>query len=301
MAATLHRLVMPLARRVNPAPRRLTLRLSDGYPAPVFFHEPAAGVPAGLPVVYVHGIQSHPGWYMASARLLADAGHPVYQVTRRGSGDAPDPRGHAANAAQLLDDLADACELAMQRSTAPAVHLAGVSWGGKLVLAYALGRGETVASLTLVAPGLRPRVDVTPGVKLAIAASLLVSPRRMFDIPLNDVDLFTDCPAMRQYLLADNCRLMRASAAFLFASRSLDRILASAPSCSLKMPVTLILARDDRIIDNPATRRLVERLATQLQTRELPGPHTLELGTDPSALLECLRLAVTRSEPRSAG
>ena len=66
---------LPAGHRV----RRETLTLGDGYVTSVYIHAPAAGQ-ARLPVLYVHGIQSHPGWFMASAAALAQAGHPVYLV-----------------------------------------------------------------------------------------------------------------------------------------------------------------------------------------------------------------------------
>ena len=46
--------------------RREQLTLPDGRQTPLLRHFPPAG--AGLPVLYVHGIQSHPGWYTASGR-----------------------------------------------------------------------------------------------------------------------------------------------------------------------------------------------------------------------------------------
>ena len=102
-----------LAERLHPArdlpparrPRRRFLCLSDFVPTSVYVHR-REGAAARLPVLYVHGIQSHGGWYVGSSAAMADAGHPVYQVTRRGSGDSPAPRGHARSARQLLEDVA---------------------------------------------------------------------------------------------------------------------------------------------------------------------------------------------------
>ncbi len=271
-------------------PQWTSLQLPDGYRTPMAVHHPPTDVPQQLPVVYLHGIQSHPGWFYRSARKLVDAGHTVYQPTRRGSGANKVHRGHARSAEQLLDDLACAIETARRECNAPACHLLGVSWGGKWAMAYAAERpGDEVASLTLVAPGLCPQVDVSAWTKLAIGMSLLCCPRRQFAIPLNQPDLFTDAPAMREYLRNDAGRLHQATARFLYVSRCLDRKLRKAPDGTVDAATTLLLASRDRIINNAATRSLCRRLCgTGLAVKELDGAHTLEFEPQPEVFLAAL-------------
>jgi len=275
--------------------RRVSLELPDGYRTSAYFHEPPGDYALGT-VVYLHGIQSHPGWFAGSASALAARGHRVLQVTRRGSGNNRTDRGHARSAGQLLDDVAAACRFAARDAPAPGVHLVGVSWGGKLAACYAAERCDVpLASLTLIAPGLAPKVSIRPGTKLAVAMSLACCPRRTFEIPLADVELFTDSEPMREYLRRDRCRLLRATGRFLYVSRRLDQLLRRSPPGGLKMPVTLILAERDRIIDNAATRRLTERLAGErLEVKTLPGAHTLEFEPRPEPLYQALADALRR-------
>ncbi|MCY2932182.1 MAG: alpha/beta fold hydrolase [Planctomycetota bacterium] len=284
----------PRALPAGARPRILPLTLADGYPTYVAAYD-APACPARAPVVYLHGIQSHPAWFASSAAHLAAGGHPVFQIARRGSGANTRDRGHAASAAQLLDDLHRAVDFARDHGAAPRVHLVAVSWGGKLAAAYALdpGRAQALASVTLVAPGLVPQVDLGPIVKARIALCLLCRPRALFDIPLNRADLFTDNRAIRTWLDADPLRLHRATARFLYVSRRLDATRAGAPRGSLAGPTTLLLARRDRIIDNPRTRELVDRLtAGRASVRELDAAHTIEFEDDPAdfygALLDSL-------------
>jgi len=287
----------PLPADLRPA--RETLELPDGYRSAVYVYSPREAVPRRLPVLYLHGIQSHPGWFCGSAAALAKAGHAVFQPTRRGSGQCREDRGHAASAGQLLEDVAAAARLALSRAEAERLHLLGVSWGGKLAAAFAAGRREAIppASLTLVAPGIAPRVDVSPAAKLAVALCLLVRPRRRFHIPLDDEALFTDNEEMRRYLRADACRLHRATARFLYVSRCLDGMLRRAGKGSLTMPTTLILGARDRIIDNAATRGIVERLtAGRVTIEELDAAHTVEFEPDPGPFYESLRAAAVRAE-----
>ena len=156
------------------------LKLSDGLETLVLRHHPPEQT--GPPVLYVHGIQSHPGWFTGSAQAIARAGSEVFQVTRRGSGTAKAQRGDAASADQLLGDVDAAVRYVLESAGAERLALLGVSWGGKLLTAYALRAGAgNIVSLTLVAPGLTPRVDVSITTKLAVLFARIFYPGAYFD------------------------------------------------------------------------------------------------------------------------
>jgi alpha-beta hydrolase superfamily lysophospholipase len=337
-------LARPLAQSQRPAIRTLTL--PDGYETSVWIHQPPRSLAKGLPVLYMHGIQSHPGWFVGSARAMAQAGHAVYQVIRRGSGDNAKDRGHAQSAQQLLKDVECAAHFILNQTNQTSMHLVGVSWGGKLLAAYATWphRKTPIASLTLIAPGIAPKVDMPALTKLRVAWAILTNPTRRFDIPLNNVELFTDNAAMRNYLSLDPFRLKQATASFFYTSRQLDKMLkrgmgvssgmgvppmrptavpavAGAPAvappalagarpasmqgqdgpathgqdarATNSFPTTLILAKFDGIIDNPATIKKVKRLAGEsLRIVELPGHHTLEFEPNPQPFYDELTDAV---------
>jgi len=279
-------------------PHREVLRLSDGYLTSVYIHEPS-GHTSGKPVVYLHGIQSHPGWFGGSAARLAQGGHAVYQVTRRGSGCNDLERGHAASAQQLIDDVWAACLMARQHADCQQVHLLGVSWGGKLASCFALDprRSARLASVTMVAPGIVPKVDLPLAEKLRVASSLILKSGRRFDIPLNDVALFTGNEVLRLYLRQDRHRLKTATARLLYASYCLDRMLRKAPMGCLKLPTTLILATQDEIINNVATKDMVTALAGgPLVVRRLVGSHTLDFEADTREFHKTLVEAIQAGE-----
>ncbi len=293
---------MPLPRSRPPADdvqaERITLELSDGYTTEAYHYAPPAGA-SGLPVVYLHGIQSHPGWFTGSCEHIARGGREVLAVSRRGSGSNTEARGHAPSADVLLDDVYRAVDFAGGKAGAERVHLLGVSWGGKLAAAAAADpdRRGRLASLVLVAPGIVPLVDVSFGVKLGVALSLLIRPRRLFEIPLGDVELFTDNEQMRRYIREDHMSLRRATARFLFASRKLDGRLRRMSEGSVTAETTLVLSDRDRIVNNDKTRQVVERLTDGRATvAELPGAHTLEFEQDPSALYAAIDSALARGE-----
>ena len=59
------------------------------------------------------------------------------------------------------------------------------------------------ASLTLVAPGLFPVVDLTRSEKLRVGLKCLTQPRALFDIPLNDAELFTTVERWQRFFETD--------------------------------------------------------------------------------------------------
>jgi len=264
----------------------LHVRLPDGYEAYARYW--AAERTAGSDL-YLHGIQSHCGWYEASAERLRQAGFSVLQPDRRGSGRNEQDRGHADDPGQLLDDAFACADELARRSGVRRHHLLGVSWGGKLAAAMYVTRPEPIASLTLITPGLFPIVDVTPLDKLRIGWAMLSDPHRRFAIPLNDPELFTDDSAWIEWLENDALQLHQATAGFFLASRRMDRTarrLGVAPP----VPLHVLLAEDERIIDNAATRRFLREFAwptVQITTYQ-GARHTLEFAAGRERYLDDL-------------
>ena len=58
-------------------------------------------------MLYLHGIQSHGGWFEGSACYLAEKGLHVLLPDRRGSGLNEAERGHARSAGRLLQDVVE--------------------------------------------------------------------------------------------------------------------------------------------------------------------------------------------------
>jgi alpha-beta hydrolase superfamily lysophospholipase len=257
----------------------------DGSPLALFVWRPQRPRAA---VVYLHGIQSHSGWYAASSRFLAERGVAVYQAERRGSGvDRDHERGHIDRAETWLADVAATAELARRETGLPGVHLVGVSWGGKLALASVARRPDLYLSLVLCAPGILPRVDVTLGAKVRIGRALAAGREtQRFPIPLDDPALFTASAERQRFIAEDPLSLREVTARFLMESRRLDRLARSA-AAAVRTPTLLALAQEDRIIDNAATRALVYRMPARRRVRTYAGAHhTLEFEPDPRGYFE---------------
>lgn len=255
------------------------VRLSDGYEAAVRWWRPAN--PRGV-VLYLHGIQSHGGWYEASGDALADAGFAVMMPDRRGSGLNAAERGHVASVERCVADADDLLEEALKSTGEAAAHLVGVSWGGRLAVVLAAKQPRRVRTITLVAPGLFPRVDLTRAEKFRVAVSLIGDRNRLFDIPLNEPSLFTSNPERQAFVRADPYKLTQVTSCFLLASRRLDRRIRAFDRAEFRGPIHLFLAGRDRIIDNERTRAWLRRLPSpDRRITEYPGAaHTIEFEPD---------------------
>jgi len=272
----------------------LSMAAADGYPILYRRYLPPQGQrPRGL-VVYLHGIQSHGGWYEASSRHLARQGLAVYFPDRRGSGLNKINRGHADSWELLARDVTDLEDLALAEWTddlgAPPLLLLAVSWGGKLATALAAMHDGRYSGLAMLCPGICPRHDVSRPAKLAIAAALARKHEfQKFALPLADPNLFTATPRWLEFLEGDKLQLHEATARFLFESRRLDKFLTEARRW-VNLPVLLALAGQDRIINNAATRQYLMKTASCDRTVLYyeKAHHTLEFEPDPSPIFNDL-------------
>lgn len=234
----------------------LRVSLSDGYDAYARLWLPPS--PRGA-VLYHHGIQSHCGWYESSPAALCAAGFAVLQFDRRGAGRNQRDRGHAASEQQLIDDALAARDELFRRTGLSAYHVIGVSWGGKLATATYVHDPAGVRTLSLVTPGLFPRMIATGEQKAKIGFAMIYEPMARFDIPLNDPDLFTANRAWQTFFQEDPLTLRQCTASFYLASRRMDRTIAKLPSTP-PVPMHLFVAGDERVVDNEQTLQFIRGL-----------------------------------------
>jgi alpha-beta hydrolase superfamily lysophospholipase len=263
-------------------------RASDGYIWKYRSYAGGEGSNARGILVFIHGIQSHAGWYEQSCMQFAQAGYDVYFLDRRGSGMNQEARGDAPSFRRLVDDIAEFLA-ALPRNVSRGssvirlpVFLAGISWGGKLAVALERRHPGLSDALVLLCPGFYARVRPTLLERVNILFSRLFRPGKKFPVPLNNPDLFTASPRWQQFLRDDPLRLVEATARLLVESVRLDGYLRFCPKY-VHVPVLLLLACEDRIIRNDLTRTYVETFASiNKQIIEYPGAHhTLEFEPDP--------------------
>jgi alpha-beta hydrolase superfamily lysophospholipase len=265
-----------------------TFTAGDGYPWHYRRYQPVG--PSRSRVVCLHGIQSHAGWYEHSCRRLAGGGYEVFFLDRRGSGTNSVARGDAPSFRRLLDDVAEFLQT-LRGTSAPALplFLLAVSWGSKLATALQKRRPGLVDGIALLCPGFCPKVRVPLRERLAILWARLTNPGRLFPVPLDEPELFTATPRWLDFLRHDPLSLHEATARFLIESVRLDWYLKVVPR-HVHVPVILMLAGRDRIIDNARTRAFLDRFAaTDKEIIEYPeAHHTLEFESDPDRPLDDL-------------
>jgi acylglycerol lipase len=258
-----------------------TWNASDGYPIHVASW-PAVGATKAR-VVVLHGVQSHGGWYHNLGRTLSEGGYEVHFPDRRGSGANRVDRGHTPSTSRLLKDVSEYLAFLKARDPTLPIALAGISWGGKLAVITAGRKPDLVDALALICPGLHPRVGVSRAERWQIALAYFIQPRKTFPIPLSDPALFTDSQAGQEFIANDPLGLRAATARLLAASAIIDRLVKRIPP-RVHQPSLLMLAGQDRIVDNARTEDYFKQLASdRCQTIDYPeGHHTLEFDPDPS-------------------
>jgi alpha-beta hydrolase superfamily lysophospholipase len=249
--------------------------------------------PRGI-VVGLHGIQSHSGWYAYSCGRLAEAGYDVYFLDRRGSGLNEESRGYAVHEDRLVNDVAQflsAIRAQQRTTTKPApVVLMGVSWGGKLASLVGGRRPDLVDALALLYPGLYSLVQPTRYQRFKLRAA----ERKGWGIyhipiPLNEPELFTDEPQWQEFIRQDQLALHQVTVSFMAASLRMTEELEQ-QTRRLTMPVLMMQAGRDRIIDNRRCQQFFDRIASQRKTLlEYPeARHTLEFEPKPDQFIDDL-------------
>jgi alpha-beta hydrolase superfamily lysophospholipase len=101
--------------------------------------------------------------------------------------------------------------------------------------------------------------------------------------------LFTSDPRWQKFIQEDPLSLRQATARLLMESARLDVYLRWTPRY-VKVPILVLLAEKDRIIDNLRTRQFINRLVSpDKKIIEYPGAHhTLEFEPNPEIYLNDL-------------
>lgn len=211
-------------------------------------------------LLYLHGIESHGAWFLPTAASLRNFGCTTYLLDRRGSGLNMNPSpGDVSSAHVLLEDV----RRFRRQLDHVSIHLAGLSWGGKLAAAVALDQPDGLQSLILITPGLRYRTDLSLLTKARVVLSLLTGGRTRFEIPI-EPEMFTHTRGFLEFIRQDPWRLQKVTARFLLTSRALDWMIARRIG-NLNLPVLVFLAGKDPIIDNQGVSDLLSVVKDQVR------------------------------------
>jgi alpha-beta hydrolase superfamily lysophospholipase len=270
-----------------------------------YLHWSSRPSPPWAVLIFLHGIASHAGWFGETAAHLNEHAVAVYGPDRRGSGRSGGPRGHLARYERALDDLEQMVQLVASEHPGTPVFLAASSWAAKLAVVYVAQRPGPLSGLVLLAPGLRPRVKVSPGFRFRVLVGHLVTPMAYLPIPLTP-EQYTANPPYLDVIRADPLRLLEATTRFFWEGVRLDRWGRRA-AARLGLPLLVLHGEDDAMMNVPKMRRWFERLGAQDKTyRAYPGVgHGLDFAPDRAEyladLLGWLSARVSPESPRPTG
>lgn len=241
------------------------------------------------PVILLHGLQSHSGWFVQSGQYLADMGHPVYAFDRRGSGLSREPRGHAARYEEMLGDLGRVVEYAIQDRSSPRVHLLGHCFGAIPAALFARQESQRVKSLILASPGLYTQVAVPALTSLRILWSRWTGTAIQVPVPYT-VEHLTDQESYQRFIRADRLALSALTSDFFYEVFRARRSLISRAR-RLTMPVLMALAGNDALADNGKNRAFYQRTVSVQHSRIVTyghARHIIEFSTERGAFLRDL-------------
>jgi len=230
------------------------LKAPDGAALPYRVFRPAESARGAL--VYLHGIQSHGGWYLDTAAELARRGYTVYLTDRRGSGLSREPRGHFRDRAQLVADVRSFVTLAGSEHEGVPIFLIGGCWGARPAVTFALDDQERLAGLVLISPALKAKVDLSLPEKLKVVSGGILRPHSKVRIPLTP-ELFTRNPTWLEYIRNDSLALHEVTTSFFLQQARWDRWLLQ--QTGLALPLLLLQSGRDEIVDIDGVRQWFER------------------------------------------
>lgn len=250
--------------------------------------------PADTAIIQLPGLTRDAGWLALTALALRDRGYHVYALDHPGQGlnrvDGPPPAENQIDADALLDHVAVLVH--GLRRHYDRLFLAGIAWGGRPALAYALRHPDEIDGLILLTPGLAPPAlpETVPPPRPSLAARL--RPNALLDPLLG-----------RPPTDAGNAAPPLAEPALTATWQDFDATIARAGP-GRRPPALLLLAGNDPAGGNPATLAVLARTSGPLHVVTYPDESPpLEL-TIPSRLAVDIDLwlqTARRSPLRTAG
>lgn len=240
----------------------------------------AGGKGRRTPLLMLHGLQSHSGWFVQSQTFLAGLGFPVYAMDRRGSGLSEGPRGHCSDYREMSSDVRAVAEYARTRQETEKVHVFGHCFGTIPATLFAAEHPELVASLMLASSGIYTKVDLSFSRKLELAWSKASRREAQIPIPLRP-EMFSNVDECVCFIRDDELRLKTATASLYFEVVRAREYIRSRRNL-LTMPLFMASAGDDPICDTVANERFFWSLPARhkLLVRYERSRHVIEFSEE---------------------
>ncbi len=209
--------------------------------------------------VYLHGLESHMGWFFNLAEYLNSKGINVYAFDRRGSGLNKDSCKKFCSEC-ILSDLKIFLNLVREEHPDSRMFLVGLCLGGKIAVSFASSYPDYVDGLVLMSPSLKTKLKFS----LTDILSILFRPNSLLKIPIED-RMFTSNEKRLKHIKTDPMRLRYIPAQHLLEIARMDGLVKNALR-NMRLPVLLMLAGIDDIINTKSVRRWYQKLPSSDKT-----------------------------------
>jgi len=207
-------------------------------------------------VVYLHGLESHMGWFFNMAEYLNSKGANVYAFDRRGSGLNKESCKDFCRR-YISDDIRMFIDIVRKEHPDSKVFLIGLCLGGKIAVDFVNSNPGCVDGLMLVSPSLKSRLRFS----FKDIFSILFKPNNMIKIPIED-SMFTSNEKYLKHIKNDPLRLHYIPACHLLELAKMDKSVKAAAR-NISLPVLMMLAGVDNIIDTGFAKRWYKKLPSK--------------------------------------
>jgi alpha-beta hydrolase superfamily lysophospholipase len=231
--------------------------------------------------IYLHGLESHMGWFSNLAESLNSENINVYAFDRRGSGlNRHNSRNFSSR--YISSDLKLFIDLVKRDHPQSPIFLIGLCLGGRIAVDFFSYYTDCLNGLILISPSLKSKLRFS----LADKFSILFRPDSMLKIPIKDT-MFTSNRKYLKYMENDSLRLRNIPAQHILEMAKIGQRLNKA-SKNIKLPVLLMLAGIDEIIDTKGAKRWLEKLPSTDKTLKFYKDyhHILTFEEDPRLVME---------------
>ncbi|MEN8191026.1 MAG: alpha/beta fold hydrolase [Thermodesulfobacteriota bacterium] len=232
------------------------------------------------PVLMLHGLQSHSGWFVQSAAHIASLGIPVYQVDRRGSGLSSEPRGHADSYDDMIKDILTVARYAMKQHGVDKFHLLGHCFGAIPATAFGVRHPELLQSLLICTPAIYTKTGVYFREEVQIVKSELSKNYKYIPIHI-DAAQFTESQTYLRFINDDPLALKQVTT-HLYFQVPLARHYIKTKMKNLTMPVFMGMAAMDTICDNEENKQFFAEVKSNRKQLIIydKAKHILEFSDD---------------------
>jgi alpha-beta hydrolase superfamily lysophospholipase len=221
----------------------------------LYFHATFPEAPR-VAVALLHGYAEHGARYAHVADAWAERGIATIAVDLRGHGRAGGRRGHCNRFQDFLDDASELTRLVRDRAPALPAVLFGHSFGGLIAASLVLARPSPWRALALSSPFFDVARPVPAHKRIAGAIASRIAPAFALPTGLSGADVTHDPVRARAYD-EDPLGFPTATARWFTETRA-AQVRAVARASSLALPLLVVAALDDRVVDPARARAFFE-------------------------------------------